>query len=180
MHSIIRDDRGRLVPVVRPKRWQAASVKRSRDRSDRIATRAETAEGDGWRRRSGCRRAGSPGHCRAGGDRHPVGGRPALARRGRPARGFRGRMFVKQVLQVLADDQARPSGTVRGQARALPAADRRRHCRLRTCAAEPGQYIAGRCSKNPCVHSLKTLAISSPVRPLFVVPKSDDYGTASP
>ena len=39
MHSIIRDDRGRLVPLVRPKLWQAASVKRSRDRTDRI-TRA--------------------------------------------------------------------------------------------------------------------------------------------
>ena len=26
MHSIIRDDRGRFVPVVRPKRWHAASV----------------------------------------------------------------------------------------------------------------------------------------------------------
>ena len=37
MDSIIRDDRGRLVPVVRPKFWQAASVKRSRDRTDRIA-----------------------------------------------------------------------------------------------------------------------------------------------
>ena len=36
MHAIIRDDRGRLVPVVRPKFWQAASVKRSRDRTDRI------------------------------------------------------------------------------------------------------------------------------------------------
>ena len=36
MHSIIRDDHGRLVPVVRPKRWLAASVKRSRDRTDRI------------------------------------------------------------------------------------------------------------------------------------------------
>ena len=37
MHSIIRDDHGRFVPVVRPKRWHAASVKSSRDRSDRIA-----------------------------------------------------------------------------------------------------------------------------------------------
>ena len=26
MHSIIRDEHGRFVPVVRPKRWQAASV----------------------------------------------------------------------------------------------------------------------------------------------------------
>ena len=37
MHSIIRDERGRLVPVVRPKSWLAASVKRSRDRADCIA-----------------------------------------------------------------------------------------------------------------------------------------------
>ena len=37
MHSIIRDERGRLVPVVRPKSWLAASVKQSRDRTDRIA-----------------------------------------------------------------------------------------------------------------------------------------------
>ena len=35
--SIIRDEHGRLVPVVQPKRWQAASVRRSRDRTDRIA-----------------------------------------------------------------------------------------------------------------------------------------------
>ena len=37
MHSIIRDERGRLVPVVRPKLWQAASVRLSRERTDRIA-----------------------------------------------------------------------------------------------------------------------------------------------
>ena len=37
MESIIRDEHGRFVPVVRPKRWQAASVMRSRERSDRIA-----------------------------------------------------------------------------------------------------------------------------------------------
>ena len=37
MQSIIRDDHGRFVPVVRPKRWQAASVWRSRERTDRIA-----------------------------------------------------------------------------------------------------------------------------------------------
>ena len=37
MPSIIRDEHGRFVPVVRPKRWQAASVWRSRERSDRIA-----------------------------------------------------------------------------------------------------------------------------------------------
>ena len=37
MPSIIRDEHGRFVPVVRPKRWLAASVKQSRDRTDRIA-----------------------------------------------------------------------------------------------------------------------------------------------
>jgi hypothetical protein len=38
VHSIIRDENGRFVPVVRPKQWQATSVKRSRERTDRIAT----------------------------------------------------------------------------------------------------------------------------------------------
>ena len=37
MHSIIWDENGRLVPVVQPKRWQPASVKQSRERTDRIA-----------------------------------------------------------------------------------------------------------------------------------------------
>ena len=36
MPAIIRDEHGRFVPVVRPKLWQAASVTRSRDRTDRI------------------------------------------------------------------------------------------------------------------------------------------------
>jgi hypothetical protein len=37
MQSIIKDEHGRLVPVVRPKQWQATSVKLSRERTDRIA-----------------------------------------------------------------------------------------------------------------------------------------------
>ena len=37
MHSIMRDENGRLVPVVRPKQWQPTSVKRSRERTDQIA-----------------------------------------------------------------------------------------------------------------------------------------------
>src|SRR6187401_1183680 len=37
MHSIVRDKNGRFVPVVRPKLWQSASVKRSRERTERIA-----------------------------------------------------------------------------------------------------------------------------------------------
>jgi hypothetical protein len=35
--SIIRDEHGRFVSVVRPKLWQADAVKRSRDRTERIA-----------------------------------------------------------------------------------------------------------------------------------------------
>ena len=45
MHTIIRDENGRLVPVVQPKRWQSASVKQSRERTDRIAARSEASEG---------------------------------------------------------------------------------------------------------------------------------------
>jgi hypothetical protein len=33
---IIRDERGRFVPVVQPKLWRTSSVQRSRDRTDRI------------------------------------------------------------------------------------------------------------------------------------------------
>src|SRR5688572_29317604 len=36
MNSIFRDEHGRFVPVVRPKLWQASSVSRSRDRTDRV------------------------------------------------------------------------------------------------------------------------------------------------
>jgi hypothetical protein len=35
--SIFQDEYGRFVQVVRPKLWQADAVKRSRDRTDRIA-----------------------------------------------------------------------------------------------------------------------------------------------
>ena len=42
------------------------------------------------------RRPASRGRCRT------------MARRAGPARGFRGRMVLKQVLQILADDQAAP------------------------------------------------------------------------
>ena len=36
MHSTIRDEYGRLVPVVRPSHWQGSTVKRSRERTARI------------------------------------------------------------------------------------------------------------------------------------------------
>ena len=78
MHSITRDARGKFVPVVRPKRWKASSLVRSRERSDRIATarieRKKTLTTTQWLQGLD-RRA-------VGGDRHPVGCRPALARRG--------------------------------------------------------------------------------------------------
>jgi hypothetical protein len=35
--SIVRDEHGRFVPVVRPKLWRADAVERSRERTDRIA-----------------------------------------------------------------------------------------------------------------------------------------------
>lgn len=36
MPPIIRDERGRFVPVVRPKVWHTSAVRRSRDRTDQI------------------------------------------------------------------------------------------------------------------------------------------------
>ena len=44
MPSIIRDKNGRFVPVIQPKLWQAASVKRSRDRTDRIGRARKQAK----------------------------------------------------------------------------------------------------------------------------------------
>ena len=113
MHSIIRDDHGRLVPVVRPKLWQAASVKRSRDRDRLHRARTEAAKsmvGDD----AVDERAGSPGHCRAGGDRHPVVGGRTLARRAGPARGFHG----EDVREAgLADAGGRSGATERNGSR---------------------------------------------------------------
>ena len=36
MPPIIRDERGRFVPLIRPKLWDTSTVRRSRDRTDRI------------------------------------------------------------------------------------------------------------------------------------------------
>ena len=106
MHSIIRDDRGRLVPVVRPKLWQAASVKRSRDRADRIA--AYESSGKRWLAttqwlnaldRRGIAELDATGIPWSAVERWL----DALDQR----EAFAARMVVKQVLQTLADDQAR-------------------------------------------------------------------------
>src|SRR6478609_5472617 len=41
--SVIRDKSGRYVPLVRPKQWKDGSIRRSRDRTERIA-RAKTQQ----------------------------------------------------------------------------------------------------------------------------------------
>ena len=89
MHSIIRDDRGRLVPVVRPKRWQAASVRRSRDRTDSIMrarkqrkARLATTQWMNELDRRGIAELEATGI--------PWAGRRTLARRTGPARGLCG------------------------------------------------------------------------------------------
>ena len=43
MTSVIRDKSGRYVPLVRPKQWKDGSIRRSRDRTERIA-RAKTQQ----------------------------------------------------------------------------------------------------------------------------------------
>ena len=108
MHSIIRDERGRLVPVVRPKLWQAASVKRSRDRTDRIArarkqrkARLATTQWMSELDRRGIAELEATGIAWRSVERWL----DALD----PREAFVARMVVKQVLQTLADDKARPA-----------------------------------------------------------------------
>jgi hypothetical protein len=108
MHSIIRDERGRLVPVVRPKRWLAASVKRSRERSDRIMHARK-------KRKARLVRTQWAGEL----DRRGICELEATGIEWRsvenwldaldPREAFVARMVVKQVLQTLADDKARPA-----------------------------------------------------------------------
>ena len=107
MHSIIRDDRGRLVPVVRPKRWQAASVKRSRDRTDRIMrarkqrkARLATTQWLSELDRRGIAELEATGI--------PWAAVQRWLDEVHPREAFMSRMFLKQVLLVLSDDQAAP------------------------------------------------------------------------
>ena len=107
MHSIIRDDRGRLVPVVRPKLWQAASVKRSRDRTDRIArarkqrkARLATTQWMNELDRRGIAELEATGI--------PWAAVQRWLDEVHPGEAFMSRMFLKQVLLVLSDDQAAP------------------------------------------------------------------------
>ena len=52
MHSIVRDEHGRFVPVVRPKHWQAASVNGAVTGPTASRELGNNEKG-GWRRRSG-------------------------------------------------------------------------------------------------------------------------------
>ena len=108
MHSIIRDNHGRLVPVVRPKLWRAASVKRSRDRADCIArarkqrkARLATTHWLNALPRQGIAELEAAGIGWAAVERWL----DALDQR----EAFAARMVVKQVLQTLADHEARPA-----------------------------------------------------------------------
>ena len=108
MQSIIRDERGRLVPLVRPKHWQSASVKRSRDRTDRIMrsrkqrkARLATAQWSNALDRRGICELEASGIAWRSVERWL----DALD----PREAFVARMVVRQILQTLADDKARPA-----------------------------------------------------------------------
>ena len=108
MRSIIRDDHGRLVPVVRPSSWHAASVKRSRGRTDRIARARK--ERKAWlattRWTSELDRRGIAALEMTG---IPWAAVQSWLDALDPREAFVSRMFVKQVLETLADDKARPA-----------------------------------------------------------------------
>ena len=105
--SVIRDEHGRLVPVVRPKFWQAASVKRSRARSDCIARvrkqRKTWLATTQWMNEL---------DRRAIAELEATGIPWATVLRWldevHPSEAFASRMFLKQILLVLSDDQAAP------------------------------------------------------------------------
>ena len=108
MDSIIRDEHGRLVPVVRPKFWRAPSVRRSRDRADCIARarkqRKTWLATTQWLRdldRRAIAELEATGIPWSAVERWVE----ALDQR----EGFAARMVVKHVLQTLADNKARPS-----------------------------------------------------------------------
>jgi len=106
--SIIRDNHGRLVPVVRPKFWQAASVKRSRDRADCIA-RARKQRKTWLATTQWMNEVGRRGICELEATgiewRSVERWLDALD----PREAFVARMVVKQVLHTLADNKALPA-----------------------------------------------------------------------
>ena len=105
MRSIIRDEHGRFVPLVRPKHWQAASVERSRGRTDRIARVRKQRKG--WVATTEWM---SELDRRAIAALEATGIPWAAVQRWldelEPREAFVARVVVKQVLQMLADDEA--------------------------------------------------------------------------
>ena len=105
MHSIIRDNRGQPVPLVRPKRWQVASVKRSRDRTDRIG-RARKQSKARLATTQWMTELDRPGICCLEANGIEWRSVEAWLDVLDPREAYVARRFVKQVLQVLVDDEA--------------------------------------------------------------------------
>jgi len=104
VHSIIRDENGRLVPVVRPKRWQPASVKRSRERTDQIALARKRRKA--WQATTQwMSELDRQGIAAFEATRIPWTAAQRWIDELEPREAFAGRRFVKQVLQTLADDE---------------------------------------------------------------------------
>ena len=105
MHTIDRDARGRLVPIVEPRRWNASSIKRSRQRSDQIAsTRVER------KKRLATTQWLHDLERRGIAELEATAIPWAAVQRWlddvEPREAFAARRLVKHVLQVLADDKA--------------------------------------------------------------------------
>jgi len=104
MTSVIRDEHGRLVPVVRPKLWRAASVKSSRDRADCIA-RARKQRKTWLATTQWMNEVGRRGIC----ELEATGIEWRSVERWldavEPREAFVARRLVKQVLHVLADGE---------------------------------------------------------------------------
>ena len=108
MHSIIRDDRGRLVPVVRPRGWQVSAIRRSRERTDSIMRSRKQRKA--W---SATTQWMNELDARAIAELEATGIPWSAVERWLdaldPREAFVARMVVKQVLQTLLDDEARPA-----------------------------------------------------------------------
>ena len=106
MHSIIRDEHGRFVPVVRPKQWQAASVE-AEPRPDRPHRASSETDEKGWLATTQWM---SELDRRGIAELEATGIPWAAVQRWldelEPREAFVARMVVKQVLQMLADDEA--------------------------------------------------------------------------
>ena len=108
MHSIIRDEHGRFVPVVQPKRWQAPSIMRSRERTDRIM-RARKHRKTWLATTRWLHDLGRRGIAELEATGIPWAAVQRWLDELEPREAFVARLVVEQVLQTLADDAA-PQG----------------------------------------------------------------------